>query len=138
MWAGIFAQPVLLLLLLFYVEVSDSRQLEDTMGAGKDNRNITVAVDTWALDMEYEQVRCRCEQQWRLGREDFRWEESSELERQGVDFWLWRTSRDVDDRDLGQTLEIFNALFPTGRRVLQFISDTSCWTNYKMARKSWT
>lgn len=61
MWTGFLAEPVLLLLLLFDTEVSNTGQLEDTMGVSEDNRAGAVGADPRAADLEHEPVRCRCE-----------------------------------------------------------------------------
>lgn len=62
MWIGFLAEPVLLLFLLFDIEISDTRQLEDTMGVSEDNRAGTVGAHPRSADLEHESVRCRCEQ----------------------------------------------------------------------------
>lgn len=62
LWACFLAQPVLLLLLLLDDQVSNTRQVESTMGLGPDHRDGTVGVDPRAVNMEYEQIRGGCEQ----------------------------------------------------------------------------
>ena len=70
MWARVFAEPILLLLLLFNHQTSHSRPLEDTMGPGTDDWDGTVDIVAWAIDMEHESICGRCEQFRGLGCEN--------------------------------------------------------------------
>lgn len=66
----VFAESVLLLLLLLDAAISHTKHFAVTMGAAEDDWDGTVGAHSGAVDMEHEQVRCRCEQQWRLGSKD--------------------------------------------------------------------
>lgn len=56
MWARVFAEPVLLLLLLFDHQASHSRPLKDTMGPRADDWDGSVDSAARTVDMEHESV----------------------------------------------------------------------------------
>jgi len=55
-WARVFTEPVLLLLLLFYHQARHSRPLKNTMGLGTDAWDGTVDSVARAVDMEHESI----------------------------------------------------------------------------------
>ena len=70
MWARVFAEPVLLLLLLFDHQASHSRPLKDTMGHSTDDRHGAVDSIARAVNMEHESICGRLQQLKGLGREN--------------------------------------------------------------------
>ena len=70
MRARVFAEPVLLLLLLFDRQARNSGPLKNTMGLGTDDWDGTVDLVARTFDMEHESICGRLQQLGRLGREN--------------------------------------------------------------------